>query len=62
MTRQPQPCRYCGYVAIDHIREETCQWTRPDYSCRDVSECGARLRANKRAAGIPDDPPSDVPF
>jgi hypothetical protein len=54
-----RPCRYCGHVAADHVREETAQRTMPLYSCRDVAACGSRLRDGKPAPVLSE---KDLPF
>jgi hypothetical protein len=59
--KNPQPCRYCGFVSDTHKHERGLMGV-PDYECRNVDECGDRIRADKVAKGIPLDDASDIPF
>jgi hypothetical protein len=58
--KNPQPCRYCGFVSNTHKHERGLMGTA-DYECRDADACGDRIRANNAAKGIPADT-SDLPF
>lgn len=59
--KTPQACRYCGLVSDLHKYERQVCFGFNKYERRDANACGDRIRANKAAAGIPEDK-SDLPF
>ncbi|HVL12905.1 MAG TPA: hypothetical protein VM529_10090 [Gemmata sp.] len=59
--KNPQPCRYCGFVSDAHAHERGLMGVS-DYECRNVEECGDRIRAGKIAKGVPLNDASDTPF